>query len=338
MCIRDRYRPKDLDWRTAWKHILEHHDEDFASSFFCFKFPLHPKVFPSNTPRQHGKLRQKIIRELKRKIKDVNQYMSQSLHDLKKTKRRNDKRAQRQAQTIRDTKQDADRARFRQQAEAEIEAAYSHTTLSPTDQAIHLEIERKATKQRGDDFESWQKESSKKERNRFLTAATDAKKQSVKLKSKEHSRLRLEADRTTSQDNRLKKKQQVSSSHHNVNPRKHQINTYQTRQNQLHQISEQKTQRQTVKYNQHLEKKRASEEETQIQTVATKKAIEKLRRPTHRLPRKQHPEKERDPDKRKKQPLWTQITDSVCGTWYNPPVTHFVKQKIDSLFGDGWHK
>ena len=124
--------------------------------------------------------------------------MSQSLHDLKKTKRRNDKRAQRQAQAIRDTKQDADRARFRQQAEAETEEAFSHSTLSPTAKAIHLETERKATKQRGDDFASWQKESAKKERNRSLTAATDTKKQSAKLKAKEHSRLRLETDRTTS--------------------------------------------------------------------------------------------------------------------------------------------
>ena len=93
-----------------------------------------------------------------------------------------------------------------------------------------------------------------------------------------------------------------------------------------------------VKYNLHLETKRARKEEEQIQIAATKKAIEKLHRPTHSLPRKQHPEKERDPDKRKRRPLWTQITDSVGGTWYNPPVTHFVKQKIDSLFGDGWHK
>ena len=264
--------------------------------------------------------------------------MSQSLHDLKKTKRRNDKRAQRQAQTIRDAKQDADRARFRQQAEAETEEAFSRSTLSPTAKAIHLGIERKATKQRGDDFASWQKESAKKERNRSLTAATDAKKQSAKLKAKEHSRLRLEADRTTSQDNRLKKQQQVSSPQHNVNPRKHQINTYQTRQNQLHQISQQTTQQQMVKYKQHLETKRARAEEEQIQIAATNKAIEKLHRPSPSLHRKHNPERERDPDKRKRRPLWTQITDSVGGTWYNPPVAHFVKQKIDSLFGDGWHK
>ena len=98
------------------------------------------------------------------------------------------------------------------------------------------------------------------------------------------------------------------------------------------------TQRQMVKYKQHLETKRAREEDEKIQIAANNKTIEKLHRPTHSLPRKQHPEKERDPDKSKRRPLWTQITDSVGGTWYNPPVIHFVKQKIDSLFGNGWHK
>ena len=151
----NKYRPNDPEWRTAWKHILEHHDDDFAPSFFCFKFPLQTKTLTSKTPRQHGKLRRKIIRELKRKFKDVDHYMSQSLHDLKKAKRPSDKRAQRHAQAIRDTKQDADRARFRQQAEAETEESYAHSTLSPTAKAIHLENERKATNQRGDNFASW---------------------------------------------------------------------------------------------------------------------------------------------------------------------------------------
>ena len=98
------------------------------------------------------------------------------------------------------------------------------------------------------------------------------------------------------------------------------------------------TQRQMVKYKQHLDAKRAKDEEEQIQIAATNKAIEKLHRPSPSPHQKQHPEKERDPDTKKRRPLWTQITDSVGGTWYNPPVTHFVKQKIDSLFGNGWHK
>ena len=55
--------------------------------------------------------------------------MSQSLNDLKKAKRRRDKRAQQQAQAIRDTKQDEDRERFRKQAEAETAEAYSNSTL-----------------------------------------------------------------------------------------------------------------------------------------------------------------------------------------------------------------
>ena len=91
--------------------------------------------------------------------------MSQSLNDLKKAKRRRDKRAERQAQAIRDTKQDADRERFRKQAEAETAEAYANSTLSPTNKAIHLEKEREATKQRGEDFATWQKESAKIERN-----------------------------------------------------------------------------------------------------------------------------------------------------------------------------
>ena len=46
----DKYRPNDPKWRTAWKNILEHYDNDFASSFFCFKFPLQTKTLPPKTP------------------------------------------------------------------------------------------------------------------------------------------------------------------------------------------------------------------------------------------------------------------------------------------------
>ena len=102
--------------------------------------------------------------------------MSQSLTDLKKAKRCRDKRAQRHAQTIRDTKQDEDRERFRKQAEAKKAEVYANSTLSPTNKTIHLEKEREATKQRGEDFATWQKKSAKIEKNRSLTAATDAKK------------------------------------------------------------------------------------------------------------------------------------------------------------------
>ena len=134
--------------------------------------------------------------------------MAQSLSDCKKSKRRRDKQAQQQAQAASDTKQDKDRERFLKQAEAETAAVYINSNLSTTNKAIHLEKEREATKQRGEDFAKWQMESAKIEKTRSQTAATDAKKRSVKLKEREYSRLRLEADRTTSQENRQKKQQE----------------------------------------------------------------------------------------------------------------------------------
>ena len=136
--------------------------------------------------------------------------MAQSLIDLKKAKRIREKRAQRRAQAASDNKQDKDRERFRKQAKAETAAAYTTSNLSPTNKAIHLEKERKATKKRGKEFAKWQMESEKLEKIRAQTAATAAKKLSAKESEREHSRLRLAADRATSQKNRQQKQQQHS--------------------------------------------------------------------------------------------------------------------------------
>ena len=103
-------------------------------------------------------------------------------------------------------------------------------------------------------------ESAKQEKTRSQTAATDAKKRSVELKEREHSRLRLETDGTTSHENRQKKQQQqaVPSRQCQDNHRKQQINEYRAR---LNQISHQKTQEKIRKYKQHLEAKHAREKE-----------------------------------------------------------------------------
>ena len=53
-------------------------------------------------------------------------------------------------------------------------------------------------------------ESEKQEKIRAQTAATAAKKLSAKESEREHSRLRLEVDRVTSQQNRQQKQQQHS--------------------------------------------------------------------------------------------------------------------------------
>ena len=52
----NKYSPNDPELRTAWHNILDHHTEDFAPSWFCFKFPLQIKAPTHSTPRQHGKL------------------------------------------------------------------------------------------------------------------------------------------------------------------------------------------------------------------------------------------------------------------------------------------
>ena len=109
----NKYCPDDPKWRTAWHNILDHHTEDFAPSWFCFKFPLQIKAPTHSTPRQHGKLQRKVIRELTRNIKDTDHYMAQSLSDRKKSKRHRDKQAQQQAQAASNTKQDKDRERYR---------------------------------------------------------------------------------------------------------------------------------------------------------------------------------------------------------------------------------
>ena len=51
-------------------------------------------------------------------------------------------------------------------------------------------------------------ESEKQEKIRAQTAATAAKKLSTKVKEREYSRLRLEADQVTSQEKRQQKQQQ----------------------------------------------------------------------------------------------------------------------------------
>ena len=134
--------------------------------------------------------------------------MTQSLNNRKKAKKRSNKQAQQQAQAIRDTKQDKDRERFWKQAKAEKAAAYSNSTLSSTNKAIHLEKEQEATKQQGDKFAKWQMESEMHEQIRAQTAATAVKKLSPKVKEREYSRPRLEVDRVTSQENRQQKQQQ----------------------------------------------------------------------------------------------------------------------------------
>ena len=78
-------------------------------------------------------------------------------------------------------------------------------------------------------------ESAKQEKTRSQTAATAAKKRSAELKEREYSRLRLEADRMTSQENRQQKQQQqvVPSRQCQDTQRKQQINEQRTRLNQL---------------------------------------------------------------------------------------------------------
>ena len=78
-------------------------------------------------------------------------------------------------------------------------------------------------------------ESEKGEKIRAQTAATAAKKLSAKVKEREHSCLRREADRVTSQETRLQKQQHhpVSSRQCQESQRKQQNNEQQTRWNQL---------------------------------------------------------------------------------------------------------
>ena len=92
--------------------------------------------------------------------------MTQSLIDLNKAKRRKEKQAQRRAQDASNNKQDKVRERFRKQAEAETAAAYTTSNMSPTNKALHLEKERKATRRRGKEFAKWPMESEKLERTR----------------------------------------------------------------------------------------------------------------------------------------------------------------------------
>ena len=136
----DKYSPDDPEWRTAWKNILYHHTKAFASSWFCFKFPQQIKALmqPLTTPRQHGKLQRKVIRELTRKSRTS----TITWHRAWLTSRRQrdtERRAQCQAQDASNNKQDEIRERFRKQAEAEIAAAYTTSDMSPTNKAIHLE-------------------------------------------------------------------------------------------------------------------------------------------------------------------------------------------------------
>ena len=78
-------------------------------------------------------------------------------------------------------------------------------------------------------------ESEKLEKIRAQTAATAAKKLSAVVKEREHSCLRLEADRATSQENRLQKQQQhpVPSPQCQESRQKQHNNEQQTWQNQL---------------------------------------------------------------------------------------------------------
>ena len=135
----NKHRPDNPEWRTAWKNILEHHNKAFVQSWFCFQFPLHIKAPKQSmpTPKQEQKLHRKVIRELTRKIKDIECYLTESLKDFNKAKRHREKQAQRRAQNASDNKQDEDRERFRQQAEAETAATYSTSKdMTPANKAL----------------------------------------------------------------------------------------------------------------------------------------------------------------------------------------------------------
>ena len=75
----DKYSPYDPELRTAWKNILDQHIKDFVQSWLI--------------SRQQQKLYRKVIRELTRKIKDIEYYMTESLKDLNKAKRRREKKS-----------------------------------------------------------------------------------------------------------------------------------------------------------------------------------------------------------------------------------------------------
>ena len=93
------------------------------------------------------------MRELTWKIRDIEYYLTESLKDFNRAKKRREKREQRQAQHVIDNKQQEDRKRFRQQAKAKTAATYN----TPKDmisviKALRLEKEHEDTSQRGEEF------------------------------------------------------------------------------------------------------------------------------------------------------------------------------------------
>ena len=96
------------------------------------------------------------MRELIRIIRDIKYYLTESLKDFNKTKKRREKQEQRQAQYVIANKQHKDKKRFRQQTDAETAATYNRPKdMTSANKVLWLEKERKDTRQRGEEFAKW---------------------------------------------------------------------------------------------------------------------------------------------------------------------------------------
>ena len=168
-------------------------------------------------------------------------------------------------------------------------------------------------------------ESKKLEKIRAQTAATAAKKLSAKEFEREQSRLRLEEDRVTSQQNQQQKQQQRS-----IPPSTQCQELWQKQQNheqqaQRNQVIHQQTQEQIRKHKQHLKAKHDKEQEQLQIDVNKQKAINVLQRTHQRTSQKCHRATKRTATTSKRTSWWIQTTDRVGNRWHNHPVTHFVK-------------
>ena len=153
-----KYRPNNPKWRTAWKNILDQHNDDYKQSWFFIQFLLHIKTLnqPTSTTKYQRKLHRKLIWELTQKIRDIEYYLTESLKDFNKAKKRREKWEQQQAQYAIDNKQHKDRKRFRHQAKTETSAKYKIPKyMTATKKAFWLEKECEDTRRRGEKFAKW---------------------------------------------------------------------------------------------------------------------------------------------------------------------------------------
>ena len=89
-----KYRPNNLKWQTAWRNILNQHDEGFVNSRFCFQFPTNIKEKKPGTylEKHQHKLHRKLQREFTRKNRGIKFYLTESLKSFNKAKKRREKR------------------------------------------------------------------------------------------------------------------------------------------------------------------------------------------------------------------------------------------------------